>query len=134
MFAHIPSKLRQLLVLVTVPCGSLVAAYFLLPHFGLSHYVAGKNWFMVTIIAATIPPLVFKAAHLPVLDKAINKAVESLFSLGLLAWLGAFACFAGGYYVYGAATLTVAILLMGRAHLKWIAALLAVSKADGNVR
>lgn len=134
MFAHIPSKLKRWLALVTVPCGAIVTAYFLLPHFGLSDFVAGKNWFMATVIAATVPVLVFKAAHLPVhQDKAVNQSVESLFSLGLLAWLGAFACFAARHYVYGAVLLTVSILLVGRAHLKWVAALLAAVKGEKNV-
>ena len=135
MFAHIPSKLKLSLTLVTIPCGSIVAAYFLLQHLGHSDFVAGKNWFMATIIAATAPVLVFKVAHLPVhRDQAVNKSIESLFSVGLFTWLGAFACLATGYYAYGVGLLTVSILLIGRAHLKWVGALLTPNKGENNVR
>jgi hypothetical protein len=123
MLAYIPKKFKRWLLVVTIPCGAVVASYFFLPFIGLSYYVSGKDWFMYVCIAATIPPLVFRVAHVPVpTDRKANDRIESLFSLGLVAWLGAFALFVAGDGWFGAVTLAMAILLIGAAHLYWIAA------------
>jgi hypothetical protein len=121
MLNYIPKKLKAVLLLVTIPCGSVVGAYFLLPAFGYPDYVSGKNWFMYTCIAATLPLLVFKVAHVPVSkDRKVNDRIETLFSLGIGLWLGAFALFISRHWWLGALVLIGAGLFIVAAHLKWI--------------
>jgi hypothetical protein len=122
MLAYIPLKLKRWLILTTIPCVAVIAAYFLLPVVGFPDYVSGKNWRLTVSLAGTIPVLVFRAFHLPVSsDQKVNKRIDTVFLFGLFCWLIAFVCFAWHEFLFGFIALAVAATLVLYAHVKWLA-------------
>ena len=122
MFAYIPKKIKRWLLLVTIPCSVVITAYYLLPALGFPHYVSGKNWRLLFVLAGSIPPLLFRAVHFPVsADKKVSSRIDSIFSFGLLLWIAAVLCFAWYQFLFGFIALAIATALIVVAHVKWLA-------------